>query len=201
MPQMRCSVCGAISDERVKQLTTRLKSLCDGSPAAPEIVDYHEQQFTAQKATKNGGACMLSIKHHRNGNSELSYDGDAAATQDAKDKFCTTLQVTKAQGKPEMAAFVQGLGFELSHEFCRRGSSFTFQRDIGITVTQIFKVTTPGAAADENAVAVSPGYLVEVYGMGSDRAESVDALRARIRDMAEQLQPLVLLSSWTQISI
>jgi hypothetical protein len=70
------SVRGSVASEGHAALIARLSSLCDGCPVYTSPLHYYDRVYSAEKATRNGGAVSLRAREHLlDGSSEMLYLG------------------------------------------------------------------------------------------------------------------------------
>ena len=73
------SVRGTVSPDGHAALIARLSSLCDGCPVYTWPLHYYDRVYTAEKATRNGGAVSLRAREPlHDGSNEMLYLGPVA---------------------------------------------------------------------------------------------------------------------------
>jgi len=91
---------------------------------------------------------------------------------------------------PCLSSFVEMMGLQFEREVLRKGVLLKYNGIITVTVTQLYRLTTPGDAS--TAVLINNYYLVEASGAEGGEEKVVSSLDT----LMAQLKPLVHMQPW-----
>lgn len=177
---------GSILDESVEMILHRLRGMSDDSTENSIKFKEHEMVFSMRESNTS----TVSVRVRRSlvepdQPATMCYQGHPELGD--KNRPTTVRTCIEVNCTPNVAAFLQELGFRLEYEYVTQGWRFRKNR-MKAVVAKVHKVMNPPNL--DQIVPLSKSHLVEVStvsGSGDERAAT------EVQTFAIQLQPLVIL--------
>lgn len=177
---------GSVLDESVEILLHRLRSMSDNSEEGLVRFKQHETIYSMRESPSNSGFVSVRVRRPLNAPDQpyqLCYLGNPELGD--KSRLSTVRTCVEVNCTPNVAAFLQHLGFIIEYDFVSQGWQFKKNR-LRATVSKIYRMLSPPNT--DQLIPLSKSHFVEVSlisGSGNEQAAN------EVYQFSESLKPLV----------